>query len=200
MLIILYMKLSQLSIAINSICPVDASAQEAIQQIVKQKTLPRGAVLVTEGQITDEVHFIEKGLIRAFYYKGRKEITSWMAHEGRFIWPLPSYLLRQPSPDNIQVLETATILSINRQDLEQLKQRYNVFDALECRIMERYIVLYDFRVRILLLKSEERLEAYRKAFPDLYQRVPLRYIATYLGVDPSTISRVRSGYKIEPKS
>jgi CRP-like cAMP-binding protein len=138
------MELSQLSIAINSIYPIDTPLQEAIQKIVKRRVLPKGAVLVTEGQIVDEVHFIEEGLIRAFYYKGRKEVTSWIAYQGRFIWPLPSYILRQPSRDNIQVLETATVLSMNRQDLEELKQRYNVFEDLECRIMERYIVLYDF--------------------------------------------------------
>lgn len=193
------MEISQLSTAINSICPVDASVQEAIRQVVKRRTFPKGAVLITEGQITDEVHFIEKGLIRAFYYRGKKEITSWMANEGRFIWPLPSYILRQPSPDNIQVLEPAMVLSINRRDLDELKQRYNAFGDLECRIMERYIMLYDFRVRILLLKVEERLEAYQQAFPDLYRRVPLRHIATFLGVDPATVSRVRSSYKFRSK-
>lgn len=88
---------------------------------------------------------------------------------------------------------------MNRRDLEELKQRYNVFNDLECKIMERYIVLFDLRTRILLMKAEERLEAYQQAFPDLYQRVPLRYIATYLGVDPATISRVRSGYKSKLK-
>jgi hypothetical protein len=98
------------------------------------------------------------------------------------------------------VLETATVLSMNRQDLEELKQRYNVFEDLECRIMERYIVLYDFRVRVLLLKAEERLEAYQQLFPDLYQRVPLRYIATYLGIDPATLSRVRGNYRPKLKA
>lgn len=194
------MELSLLSIAINNIYPIDSSVQEAIQQVIKRRNLPKGALLVTEGQVMEEIHFIEEGLVRAFYNKGRKEFTSWMAHEGRFIWPLPSYILRQPSRDNIQVLEPTVVLSIRRQDLEELKRRYNVFNGLECRIMERYIVLYDLRTQILLLKAEERLEAYQLKFPELYRRVPLRYIATYLGIDPATLSRLRGSHKFKIKS
>lgn len=190
----------ELSVAINSICPVNLTAHEAIQQVVKRRTYPKGSILLTEGQIVDEVHFIEKGLIRAFHYKDSKEITSWMAYEGRFIWPLPSYLLRRPSPDNIQILEPTVLLSMSRHDLEELKRVHGIFGDLECRIMERYIVLYDLRTQILLLRAEERLETYQQAFPDLYQRVPLRYIATYLGIDPSTLSRLRSNYKPKVKA
>lgn len=186
-----------LSTALNKYQLIDSAVQEALLRVVKRRTLPKGTILLTEGQVVDEVHFIEEGLIRGFYYQDKKEITSWMADEGRFIWPLPSYLLRQPSRENIQLLEPTTVLSIERQDVERLKRDHTVFDNLQGRIMERYIVLYDLRVRLLLLKAEDRFEAYQQLFPELYQRVPLRYIATYLGVDPATLSRIRSGYKVK---
>ena len=151
----------ELSTAINSIYPIEEPVQKAIQQITRRRTLPKGTVLLSEGDISDEVHFIEKGLIRAFYYKDSKEITSWMAYEGRFIWPLPSYLLQRPSRENIQLLEKTTLLSMHRHDLDRLKQEFGIFEDLQCRIMERYILLYDLRVQLLLLKAEERLEGYQ---------------------------------------
>ena len=179
----------------NALHPIDALVQKAIQRVARRRTLPKGAILLCEGQITSEVHFIEEGLVRAFHYKDKRDITSWVANEGRFIWPLPSYLLRQPSRDNIQLLEPTTVLSLTRQDVEQLKQECDGFDNLRCRIMERYIILYDLRVQILLLKAEERIETYQRMFPELYKRVPLCHIATYLGIDPATLSRLRGAYK-----
>lgn len=186
-----------LSTALNKYQPIDSAVQAAFMRVTKRRTLPKGTILLSEGQVIDEIHFIEEGLIRGFYYQDRKEITSWMANEGRFIWPLPSYLLRQPSRENIQLLEPTTILSIDRRDMEELKRGYAVFDNLQSRLMERYIVLYDLRVRLLLMKAEDRFDAYQQLFPELYQRVPLRYIATYLGIDPATLSRIRSGYKVK---
>lgn len=185
--------------ALNSIHPIDDNLQKAIKEVVIYRTLPKGAIILNEGQVTDEVHFIEKGLIRAFYYVGKKEVTSWAANEGRFIWPLPTYLLRRPSRESIQVIEPTTILTIKRQDVEKLKKEYEAFDSLQCQIMERYIILYDLRIQILLLKAEERIEAYQRLFPELYQRIPLRYIASYLGIDPATLSRIRGNYRYKSK-
>jgi CRP-like cAMP-binding protein len=186
-----------LSTALNKYQLIDSAVQAALLRVMKPRSLPKGTILLTEGQVIEEVYFIEKGLIRGFYYQDKKEITSWMANEGRFIWPLPSYLLRQPSRENIQLLEPTTVLSIERQEVERLKRDHAVFDNLQDRIMERYIVLYDLRVRLLLMKAEHRFDAYQQLFPELYRRVPLRYIATYLGIDPATLSRLRSGYKIK---
>jgi len=185
----------EFSIAINNVYPIDLSVQKAIVEAATRRTFPKGTVLLTEGQILDEVYFIEKGLVRAFYRTGRKEITSWMATEGRFIWPIPCYLLRRPSRENIQLLETTTVLSISRQKVDELKRNHKVFDDLQNRIMERYIVLYDLRIKILMLKAEERLNAYEQLFPEFSQRVPLRYIATFLGIDPAHLSRIRGSYK-----
>lgn len=185
----------ELSITLNNIHPIDSSVLKAIVRVAKQRTLPKGAILLCERQVLDEVYFIEEGLVRAFYYQDKKEITSWMVGEGRFIWPLPSYLLRRPSRENIQLLETTTLLSISRQDVEDLKRNHKAFDELQNRIMERYIVLYDLRVQMLLLKAEDRFETYQQVFPEFCQRVPLRHIATYLGIDPAHLSRVRAGYR-----
>lgn len=185
----------ELLTAIDSIHSLDSSAQKAILEAAKRRTLKKGAILLNEGDISNQVHFIEQGLVRGFYYMNQKEITSWVISDGSFVWPLPSYLLRRPSRESIQLLETTVVLSIDRQDIEELTRVHEVFDELRCLIMEQYIVLYDERVRMLLLKAEDRLEAYQKLFFDLHQRVPLKYIATYLGIDAATLSRLRGSYR-----
>jgi CRP/FNR family transcriptional regulator, anaerobic regulatory protein len=175
---------------------MDESMARIFQGAMYSRNLPKGTVIVAEGQLMEEMHFIETGLVRAFYYKDNRDITSWMATEGRFIWPLPSHLLHRPSNENIQLLESATILSISHQDLDKLKSQYSVFNELKHKVMERYIVLYDIRVQLLLIpKAEERIEAYNHCFPDLCRRAPLRHIATFLGIDPCTLSRIRATRK-----
>ena len=182
--------------AIQSICPINEEIARAVLEVTKRRTLPKGTILLTEGQSSNEVYFIEKGLIRAFYFKNNREVTSWIAEEGRFIWPLPSYLLRRPSGENIQALESTTITYVGNQDLEGLKSQHKALRDIECRVMERYIIMYDIRVKILLIpKAEERLKVYVRMFPEVHRRVPLRYIATYLGIDPATLSRIRGNYK-----
>lgn len=181
---------------INEVYPIDDSVGKAIRAVARRREFPKGATILSEGEVRDEVFFVEKGLLRAFYYQDEREITSWLASEGRFIWPLPSYLLCRPSPETIQMLEPSTLLIINRHDIEVLKKRFIVMIELERKIMERYLYLYEQRIRLLLTpKLEKRLEAFQNLFPGYYERVPLRYTATYLGMDPATLSRVRARFK-----
>lgn len=182
--------------AINAICPVELPIGEALQGIARRRDLPKGTLLLNEGDVSHEAFYLETGLMRAFYYEDNREVTSWMAREDSFIWPMPSYLLRRPSRETIELLEPSTLFVLSRDDIEELKQRHEALADLECRLMEKYLLMYERRVRMLLFpKAEKRLEAYASTFPDLYQRVPLRYIASYLGIDPATLSRLRAGYK-----
>ena len=185
----------ELLTAVNSIFWIDVPTQEAIRQVVKRRTLPKGAVLLNEGDIANKIHFVEEGLVRGFHYKDKREVTSWFANEGTFLWPFSDYLLQSPSHENIQLMEPTTLSSINRRDVDELLQTHIVFNELRFHVMEQYIIRYDRRVQMLLLSAEERLEAYRQAFPELYQRIPLRHIATYLGINAATLSRLRSNHK-----
>jgi CRP-like cAMP-binding protein len=181
--------------AIDAIHSIDAEAQQAILEVAKRRILPKGTLLLNEGDISNQIYFIEQGLVRGFYHVNKKEITSWVISDGSFVWPLPSYLLQRPSGETIQLLEETIVVSIYRQDMLELRQSHQIFNELRSLIMERYIILYDKRVQMLLLKAEERLDAYKELFPDLYQRIPQRYIATYLGIDPATLSRIRGNYR-----
>ena len=186
--------------ALTKLTPLDELAWLAMQQVLCRRTLPRGAILTNEGQFNEEVYFIESGLVRAFYVKDSHEVTTWMAAEGRFIWPLPSYLLHRPSPETVQLLEPSVIVAVSRRDMAALQQQYSVFVDLQYRLMERYIIMYDLRVQLLLIpKAEDRLTAFGRSFPDLAQRAPLRHIASFLGIDPSTLSRMRGQYQKKKK-
>ncbi len=147
--------------ALTKLAPLDQPAWLALQQVQCRRNLPRGTVLTSEGQLNEEVYFIESGLVRAFYFNNDHEITAWMAAEGRFIWPLPSYLLHRPSQETIQLLEPSVIVAVSRRDMAALQQQHSVFVDLQYRLMERYIIMYDLRVQLLLIpKAEDRMTAF----------------------------------------
>lgn len=182
--------------ALTKLTPLDQPAWLDLQQVLCRRDLPRGAILTSEGQLNEEVYFIESGLVRAFYFNDDHEITAWMAAEGRFIWPLPTYLLHRPAHETIQLLEPSVIVAVSRRDMDALQQQHSVFMDIQHRLMERYIIMYDLRVQLLLIpKAEDRMTAFGHSFADLAQRVPMRYIASFLGIDPSTLSRLRGNFK-----
>ncbi|WP_375415830.1 Crp/Fnr family transcriptional regulator [uncultured Hymenobacter sp.] len=170
-------------------------AQEALQQIAKRRSLPRGALLLEEGEVSDKIFFVERGLVRAFYNEDSREITSWLSDEGQALCSLPCSFLGRPARETMQLLEPTTVLMLERADLEAVKRSYKSLADVEYRLMERYLLLFMARIRLLQIpKAKERQEVFSQEQSEFYRRVPLSYIATYLGIDPATLSRLRARF------
>lgn len=182
--------------SINRIVRLEKDILDKFTSISIQINLPEGAVLLAEGKTSDEIYYVSAGLVRAYYFEDGKDVTSWLAYEGDFVCSLPSYLLRKPSRETIQLLEPATLQVVNRIDLEALRAQHDQIDDLQCALMQVYLLRYDNRIRLLRIpKAADRLKAFMAHSPRLYNRVPQRFIASFLGIEPATLSRLRSGYR-----
>ncbi len=180
---------------LNTIGSMTLPAQEALQQIARRRSLPKGALLLEEGEISDKIFFVERGLVRAFYNEGGREITSWLSDEGQALCSLPCSLLGRPARETVQLLEPTTVLMLKRSDLDAMKRSHMSLADVEYRLMERYLLLFTARIRLLQIpKAKDRLEVFSQEQSTFYRRVPLRYIATYLGIDPATLSRLRARF------
>lgn len=185
-----------LTTAVNRLHHLEESISEQFEQLATEVRLSKGGLLLTEGKLSTEIYYVKEGLVRAYYYEDEKEVTSWLASEGDFVCSLPSYLLGRPSHETIQLLEPSTMLVIQKNDLERLCAIYDSVESLKCDILQLYLLRYDNRIRLLRVpKAEDRLDLFVKHTPQLYNRVPLRFIASFLGIEPATLSRIRSGYK-----
>lgn len=170
---------------------VDTPTLEMIQDKISMVALPKGAVLLTEGQISDQVFFICKGMARAFYQEEGMEMTSWFAAENNFIYSVSSYAPQKPSYESIQLLEPSTLIVIKKTDFDQMaKKSLNVANV-AIRILEHYIFLHDQRARLLRLPANERYYRFMRANP-YAQRANVGYIASYLGLSRSTINLIRA--------
>ena len=165
---------------------------KALGKALKKVELPKGSFLATEGQICQHVYFLEQGCLRGYYHLDGKEVTSWFAFEDSFVTSLFSFTTRKPGIENIQLIEDCVLWVIAYDDLQALYQQHIDMERLGRMIYERYYVMLEERfVANHFKEARERYASLLERSPHILMRVPLGYVASYLGITQETLSRVR---------
>jgi CRP-like cAMP-binding protein len=153
----------------------------------------KGEFLLKEGQYGDWWGFVYQGLFRSYSYDAEDtEYTNGFFREGSFTCELVSFSGAAVSQTNVVALEDSVILCVNRATLDSLFRDYPNFERFGRLLYEKVLVSYKqrnlFRVR---LNARERYLHFIKNEPELIKRVPLKYIASYLSVTDTSLSRIR---------
>lgn len=168
-------------------------AENAIEEISNPVFIKKNGELQPIGHTCKTIYFITKGVARIYYLKDGIDITESFAFENHIIARVESLFTGKPSRKAIQVLEDSELLAINAKSLFNL---YNVFPEIERlfrRIFETAYVETVNRVEsIQFHAAEERYKELLSTLPDVLKRVPLKYIASYLGITQVSLSRIRS--------
>jgi len=177
----------------NSIVPVP---QELVDDLVKYAEIreyKKNEFILKEGKVSDYTSWILKGLVRSYYNKGAEEITTKFLWEGAPITSVFSYYSRKPGNENIVALEDTVLGSIHYDNMQHLYKTHPVFNVIGRVITEKYLYMLEIEVyNLRKQKAEDRYQFIVKHFPNLLQRVPLKHLATYLGISLETLSRIRS--------
>jgi CRP/FNR family transcriptional regulator, anaerobic regulatory protein len=190
------MMYSQLFAFLSNISPLSDDIKDALSQILKKEDLPKKTLLLEEGKVSNSVYFIEKGLTRAFYYKEGKEITAWFMKENNMVISVYSFFTQKPSQENIELLEPSTLISIGFNDLQNLYKQFPEFNLFGRVLTEQYYVRSEERLISLRMQTaQERFTDLLQTYPDIFNRVSQKQIATYLGMSPETLSRLRGKIK-----
>jgi CRP-like cAMP-binding protein len=149
-------------------------------------------LLIKAGEVENYLNFTVKGLARKYFYKGRTEIITQIAKEGEFINSSASFLSGAPSSYLVETLEPSTFLSIARDQLEELYKESPGMERLG-RIVTTHLFLQreEWEHECLRLDTRERFLRFVEHYPDLMQRVPQKYLASYLNMKPETFSRLK---------
>jgi CRP-like cAMP-binding protein len=152
-----------------------------------------GSYFLQAGQVAHEVGFITEGVFRVIYYdKDGSEITRYFLAEGGFNVDLNSYNTGLPSTEYIQALTDCEMLVLTRPAMDNLSRTIVDWDKMIAKISAK--ALMDKVMRVSLMMPEDakaRYENFLKNFPGLANRIPLQYIASYIGVTKSSLSRIR---------
>ncbi len=153
----------------------------------------KNSILVREGQLSDKSYFILRGCARAYYLKDGKDISDWFAFEDEFISSIQSFFLDIPSPHFIEVMEDSVLLEIPRHATQKLSEKYCEFERLIKEIAIRTMLLQQERIVALQFQSaEQKYRSLLQKRSDITLRIPLKHIASYIGITLETLSRIRS--------
>jgi CRP-like cAMP-binding protein len=169
------------------------SELEIVLKHFETKNLKKKTNLLQAGKIANEVYFIVSGCIRLFCEKDGVELSTYFFTEQMFAGSYSSFISRKPSQHSIETLEDCQVLALSYQALEVL---YIVFpkmnEFIRKSIEERFVVVHDLFTSYLLSSPEERYLSLQKERPDLLNRIPQHQIASFLGITPVSLSRIRN--------
>lgn len=177
---------------INGIYPVSDALKETLQKELEILEYPSKHMLLREGQRCDHVYIVLKGLLRAYYIKDDTEICSRFMEKDRIVISVNSFYTRKPGYEFIETLEPSILACIHYNKLQQIYHDFIEFNFIARALTEHYFTESEQRLYLLRKQTaEERYLFFLQNNSSLMQQVPLKYIATYLGMNLETLSRIR---------
>ena len=178
---------------INSSYPISDTTIQTLKEHVTLCHFPKKYQLIKENMFCKSAYFIEKGLTRSFWVVDGEEVTTSFSSEGDIVFSMDELYYGQPSQEYVETLEDTEAYRISLTDLLDLFH-HNIELANWGRIIHQneYRRLHRSHKERLTLSARERYMSFVEQFPDICRRVNLGYIASYLGITPSTLSRLRA--------
>lgn len=161
--------------------------------LTKTITIKKDALFINEGSLAKYIAFVNSGILHSYStnQKGDKQVIQ-IVLENNWISDLYSFLTMEPSIFNVQAIETSEITIINKENFEKACDKIPAFERFFRLLMQNAYINSQQRVsKIYGNSAEERYLKLLKTHPQIIQRVPQHYIASYLGIKPQSLSRIR---------
>ncbi|WP_312554564.1 Crp/Fnr family transcriptional regulator [Empedobacter brevis] len=172
--------------------PLTLKEQAFLKEAVELHSFTKHGIIFHEGDISDAIYFVLEGCVRLFYNVEGVDKTAFFYREGQFICAGDSYTFNRPAQENYEVLEPTTLAVFSKRSIEQLLKRSITFEHIARIAVENELLTAQRLIASFVTKSaEQRYIDLLANQGDLFLRVPQHYIATYLGVSPETLSRIK---------
>jgi CRP-like cAMP-binding protein len=179
---------------IKTIVNLPTAEADRFLQILRPVEILKGEYFICEGQVPTKMAFVGKGLFRYLYVDtAGREYTKNFMPEGSFIASYSAMIHKTPSLMHIEALEDSAIYEIPYTEWQTLRNGHPCWNALLVNFLEKGFCVKEKREReLLLLEAEDRYQIFLHDFPALEHRVKQHLIASYLGISPVSLSRIRN--------
>jgi len=178
---------------LHSVYPMSPVLEDHLRSILKTKQLKKKEFLLKAGTTCKNVYFVQQGLLRCYYLDDGNEICKWFMKEGDVVYSVRSFLRQTASNEYIQALENCELYYITYNELQDIYERFLEFNVQRGKLTENYYLMSDFREDLLRLKkSIDKYKCLLENYPELLNRVPTQYMASYIAVSHSTMFRLKS--------
>jgi len=185
-----FLKIKQ---AIDRFQPLEETEWEEFSEKLELKKLKKGDFLIREGQVENHIYFINKGATRNFFIKDGKDYTVDFQFTDEFVTAYYSLITRAPSSVFIELLEDSQLVAISVNFLNEFYTRYHNGEKIGRLIAEyQYVKRLRKEMDLLSLTAEERYAGLMQRNPTLIQNISIKHLASYLGIQPESLSRIRN--------
>jgi CRP-like cAMP-binding protein len=184
--------MKELRTFIDHISPMNDSDWEFFSSKLQEVKLEKNTTLLKIGKIENNLSFISKGIVRLYIPRVESDLTFGFLFDNEFVTAYDSFLTQSPSEYQVETLTETILWKISSKDLQEVYERTSNGNIIGRKMAERMFLIKSKREISLLSKTAE--QRYLDLFTDrplLLQQIPLKYIASYIGVTPQALSRIR---------
>ena len=171
---------------------------DILESILVPMKFARGEKVVESGDVSDAIYYVERGMVREFYFKNNKSVTEYLAADGTIVMSIESLFREEPSKLVIEALEPTIVYALPKKRLEEVALHNVNIQILYRKILEESLIISQRRADLLRFESaKDRYLKLCKLNPKVIMKAPLVYVASYLQMTPETLSRARSAAAME---
>jgi len=181
---------------IQQTLPIEGEKAREITAKFIRKTLKKGDVFLKEGKVSDEYLFLEEGFMRSYLFDTEgNEVTVNFFSQTSLVFEVGSFFQRVPSQENIQALADCSGWVLTYNQLNDLFHTIPEFREFGRAVLVKGFIAFKNRTLSMINKTaEQRYEALLKSNPEIFRNAPLKYIASYLGITDTSLSRIRKEF------
>lgn len=186
------MNLERLFQVLSAMHPLSEDFKQALQKEIVHLSLPKDFFLLEAPKVSDHAYFIDQGFALSYtFIRGKKQIERFYA-SGHIVVSLKSFFEQVPSMEFIQLMEHSDVLHISHSSLLKIFDHFNEANVICRMVMNQYYEQCRERVNDMQhLNAPERYKKLHKSLPRIEQVVPQEYLASYLGIAPQSLSRLK---------
>ncbi|MBF1565147.1 MAG: Crp/Fnr family transcriptional regulator [Prevotella salivae] len=171
---------------------------DELESILVPMKFSKGEMILEEGEVCENIYYIDKGLIRQFYFKNGKEVTEHLGADRAIFMCIESLFLEMPTHLQVEAIESSIIYALPKRRLEKVALHNVNIQILYRKILEESLILSQVHADLVRFETAgDRYKKMCKLMPQVVLRAPLVYIASYLQMTPETLSRVRAATLID---
>jgi CRP-like cAMP-binding protein len=181
-------------------CRLEPQSIEILADLLIPMKFLRGEIVLHEGEECTCMYYVERGMVRQYYYKNGKDVTEHFSFEGRIVMCIESLLKHVPSQIIIEALETTHLYAMPRKKLLEVIETCPELGILYRKITEHALISSQHHADSQRFENaQERYERLLREKPEIILRAPMIHVASFLQMTPETLSRVRAQHEKSDK-
>lgn len=179
-------------IYLNEIVPLSAGLKSFLAANIKSVVFEKGEVICRQGEICDHLYVIKKGLVRGFFLDEEMDITTWISYDNEIFTSITGYFRNQVAQEYIQALEQTHCVYLRYEDMNHCLKHFPEMKDLNRILMEEYYFHAENRAYMARIPNAvNRWNYFASKIPsEIRNRIPKKYLASFLAMRPETLSRV----------